>query len=185
MPTSNPADVLLVHNRWATRNLIEACAKLTREQFHQPFEMGRGSLHRTMVHILSAMQGWGDLLAGVLAMYAVFKFWNSEIPEKWIKIVFFVGIADFVSAFFFGFTSAPTPIQLWSHDWPNPVIEYPTGIIPLFLVPYAIIFHILSWTEMQRKKLHRHIVTKVHHGDVGHHRDGYQCPQRLRSAKQK
>ena len=64
MPKSDPIDVLLTHNRWATRNLLEACAALSAEQFHQTFEMGPGSLHDTATHILGAMRGWGDMLAG-------------------------------------------------------------------------------------------------------------------------
>ncbi|MHC4992607.1 MAG: DinB family protein [Planctomycetota bacterium] len=64
MPTSDPVDVLLAQNRWATRQLLEACAALLPEQLHQRFEMGPGSLHDTVTHILGAMRGWGDLLAG-------------------------------------------------------------------------------------------------------------------------
>ena len=64
MPKSEPVDILLTHNRWATRNLLEACAALPSEQFHQGFEMGPGSLHDTATHILGAMRGWGDMLAG-------------------------------------------------------------------------------------------------------------------------
>ncbi len=62
-----------------------------------------------------------------------------------------IGISDFVSAFFFGFTSSATPLQLFAFDQPNQVLLYPTGLIPLFLVPYAVVFHILSITEMQRE----------------------------------
>lgn len=64
MPTSDPVTILLSQNQWATRNLIEACATLSTEQFHQTFDMGVGSLHDTLVHILGAMRGWGDLLEG-------------------------------------------------------------------------------------------------------------------------
>ena len=64
MPTSDPVEILLAHNLWATRTLIDTCRNLTPEQFHQRFEMGPGSLHDTTTHILGAMQGWGDLLAG-------------------------------------------------------------------------------------------------------------------------
>jgi uncharacterized damage-inducible protein DinB len=63
MASSDPLDILLAHDRWATRQIIDACAKLTPEQFHQRFEMGPGSLHDTATHILGAMQFWGDLLA--------------------------------------------------------------------------------------------------------------------------
>jgi uncharacterized damage-inducible protein DinB len=40
------------------------CGTLTEEQFHQPFEMGPGSLHDTITHTLGAMRGWGDMLGG-------------------------------------------------------------------------------------------------------------------------
>ncbi|MDB5354509.1 MAG: DinB family protein [Phycisphaerales bacterium] len=62
--TSNPLDILLAHDLWANRQIFDACAKLTPEQFHQRFEMGPGSLHDTATHILGAMRVWGDLLAG-------------------------------------------------------------------------------------------------------------------------
>jgi uncharacterized damage-inducible protein DinB len=63
MPTSNPTDILLAHDTWATRNMIDACSKLTDEQFHQRFEMGPGSLHDTITHMIAAKQGWADLIA--------------------------------------------------------------------------------------------------------------------------
>ena len=64
MPSSDPIEILLTQNCWATRNLLETCGTLTSEQFHQRFEMGPGSLHDTLTHILGAMRGWGDMLAG-------------------------------------------------------------------------------------------------------------------------
>jgi uncharacterized damage-inducible protein DinB len=64
MPASNPFDILLEHDRWATRNILESCKTLTHDQFHQQFEMGLGSLHDTATHILDAMRAWEDVLAG-------------------------------------------------------------------------------------------------------------------------
>ena len=64
MATSEPLDILLTHNRWAMRSVLEACAGLRPDQFHQRFEMGPGSLHDTLTHVLAAMRGWGDMLAG-------------------------------------------------------------------------------------------------------------------------
>ena len=64
MPPSDPIEILLTHDRWATGRIIDACETLTDEQFHRSFEMGVGSLHHALNHILGAMQGWGDLLAG-------------------------------------------------------------------------------------------------------------------------
>ncbi len=62
MPVSNPLDILLAHDHWATRNVLDACARLTEQQFHQPFEMGPGSLHATLSHIIWGMRLWTDIL---------------------------------------------------------------------------------------------------------------------------
>ena len=65
MPTTNPVEVMLQHNQWANRQMLKACAKLTSEQFRQRFEMGCGSLHDNLVHVLSSTRAWGDMLAGI------------------------------------------------------------------------------------------------------------------------
>ena len=62
MQPSNPASVLIAHDRWANQHLYTACQTLTPDQLNQPFEMGTGSLHNNLVHILGAMQGWTDVL---------------------------------------------------------------------------------------------------------------------------
>ena len=64
MPTSNPLDIMLKHDRWATRLILEKCASLSDEQFNRKFEMGPGSLHATITHMFAAQRFWGDLLAG-------------------------------------------------------------------------------------------------------------------------
>jgi uncharacterized damage-inducible protein DinB len=56
--------ILLAHNVWATQKLIDACKALTAEQFHQRFEIGMGSLHDTILHIVGAMMRWSDRVAG-------------------------------------------------------------------------------------------------------------------------
>ncbi len=109
-------------------------------------EHWRGNLPGVFAH----PAGWGDLLVGIIALAVFIRYRNQEIPNGAVKLLFTVGITDFVSAFFFGFTSSATPFQQFAFDQPNQVLLYPTGLIPLFLVPYAVIFHILSITEMQR-----------------------------------
>lgn len=64
MATSNPADILLAHNIWANRHLIDACGGLSDEQLHRRFEMGPGSLHDSLAHIAGAQRGWATMLAG-------------------------------------------------------------------------------------------------------------------------
>ena len=43
MPTSQPMEVLLATNRWATQNLIEARRDLSLDKFHREFPLGPGS----------------------------------------------------------------------------------------------------------------------------------------------
>jgi uncharacterized damage-inducible protein DinB len=64
MPTSDIQQILLAHDAWATQQMIDACRKLTPGQFHQRFDMGPGSLHDTIAHILGAAQTWTLTLAG-------------------------------------------------------------------------------------------------------------------------
>jgi uncharacterized damage-inducible protein DinB len=63
MPSSDFLEILLAHDRWATGQLLEFCEDLSDEQFHQRFEMGVGSLHDSVTHILGAMRTWTDSLA--------------------------------------------------------------------------------------------------------------------------
>ncbi|HEV3258023.1 MAG TPA: hypothetical protein VG013_14155, partial [Gemmataceae bacterium] len=58
----------------------------------------------------------------------------------------------FLSAFFFGFTSSPGPQQLFFPTVVNDSLLFPTGLIPLFLVPCAICFHTLSLLELRRSQ---------------------------------
>lgn len=59
--------ILLSHDRWATARMLDACGGLTEEQFHRRFEMGPGSLHDTLTHVVSAMRAWAETLAGLEA----------------------------------------------------------------------------------------------------------------------
>lgn len=65
---SDPLDILIAHNAWGNRVLLERCRPLTREQFHRDFPIGvagAGGLHRTFSHILSAAGRWSDRIRGI------------------------------------------------------------------------------------------------------------------------
>jgi uncharacterized damage-inducible protein DinB len=63
MLLSNPSEILIIQDRWATEQILAACSSLTDEQLHRPFEMGPGSIHNTLVHMVGAMRVWADILA--------------------------------------------------------------------------------------------------------------------------
>lgn len=64
MPLSEPLDILVAHDLWGMRKLLQSCESLTYEQFHRKFDIGPGSLHNTIVHILAAMKTWTETLQG-------------------------------------------------------------------------------------------------------------------------
>jgi uncharacterized damage-inducible protein DinB len=64
MAKSDPLEILLPFDQWATAQVLETCAKLSEEQWHQKFEIGPGSLYAAATHILGAMQTWTASLAG-------------------------------------------------------------------------------------------------------------------------
>ena len=101
--------------------------------------------------------GIGDIVVGGVAFGVLMVYRNrGRIPGAMIILIIVIGMADFVSAFFFGFTSTQGPFQLFFPDAPNRLIMFPTGMIPLFLVPYAIFFHVLSLlTYLKFQRRHR------------------------------
>ena len=60
----DPLAISLEHNAWATREVLRACEKLTHEAWHRRFEIGPGSLHDTITHIVGAMFRWADRIDG-------------------------------------------------------------------------------------------------------------------------
>jgi uncharacterized damage-inducible protein DinB len=64
MPEGDVLQILLSHDRWATVQVLDACGGLPDEQFHRRFEIGPGSLHDTLTHVVGAIRTWTDTLAG-------------------------------------------------------------------------------------------------------------------------
>lgn len=107
---------------------------------------------RNLPGIFAHPAGWGDLATALTALIVLVVYRRTEIPASAVYTVAAVGIADAISAFFFGFLSSPTEIQLFAFDRPNQVIEYPTGLIPTFLIVFAVLLHIVSIAELRRSQ---------------------------------
>jgi len=115
-------------------------------------EMARGNIPSVFAY----PAGVGDILVAAFAASVLIKYRRApEIPKPAVVAVITCGLVDFAIAFFFGFGSSPSPIQIFFPAIPNNTLQFPTGLIPLFLVPYAIFFHALSWLNL------RHRVTPV------------------------
>ena len=57
-------DTLLSHDAWATRELLRFCERLDEASWHRRFEIGPGSLHDALTHVVGAMLRWADRLDG-------------------------------------------------------------------------------------------------------------------------
>jgi uncharacterized damage-inducible protein DinB len=64
MAESDILQILLSHDRWASQQILDTSARLTGDQFHRRFDIGPGSLHDTLTHVIGAMRAWTDTLAG-------------------------------------------------------------------------------------------------------------------------
>ncbi len=93
--------------------------------------------------------GVGDIIVGLFALYLFLAY--KQIPRNALMILIVIGLLDFISAFFFGFTSFEGPAQLFAFGFDNQTNLFPTGLIPLYLVPYAITFHIISLINLKNK----------------------------------
>lgn len=72
--------ILSAHNTWATGVLIDDAAKLTHAQLHQRFEIGLGSVHDTLRHIVGAMLRWADRISGRTVKPSIERDGNELAP---------------------------------------------------------------------------------------------------------
>jgi hypothetical protein len=90
--------------------------------------------------------GAGDVLVGLLAPVVAIayarKWRNANI---FLRVWNLLGIADLVLAVTTGFLTSPSPLQVFAFDAPNRLIsQYPLVMVPVFLVPIAILLHLAS-----------------------------------------
>ena len=52
------------HRMWATRNILDAAAQLSAEELHAEFEIGQGSVWKSLVHMHAAEYVWLETLMG-------------------------------------------------------------------------------------------------------------------------
>jgi uncharacterized damage-inducible protein DinB len=52
----------LGYETWTLRHMIMRCQELSPEQLHITFDMGHGSLHETLTHVIRNLEVWTDLM---------------------------------------------------------------------------------------------------------------------------
>jgi uncharacterized damage-inducible protein DinB len=64
--TENFLEKLFEHNNWANQKIIQACYALSDEQLDaEPQSVTKGTIRRTLVHLVSSQQSYLRTLTGV------------------------------------------------------------------------------------------------------------------------
>jgi uncharacterized damage-inducible protein DinB len=58
-------DTYLAYEAQTLRYFLGRCRELNPEQWHQPFDIGQGSMYDTVGHIIRNLEFWTDLMRGV------------------------------------------------------------------------------------------------------------------------
>src|SRR5271154_4462762 len=95
--------------------------------------------------------GIGDVLvglfaSGVAAAYAA----RSQNSRRRLQVWNWLGITDLVVAVTTGFLTSPSRFQAFAFDSPNMLMgRFPLALIPVFLVPVAVLLHLLSLARLR------------------------------------
>lgn len=101
-------------------------------------------------HIIPEIMTWDghnfDILIGITAPAVAYLFFTANKWSPKIALVWnWLGILFLLNVFAHGLFSAPTPFQVFVTNPPNTFVGYfPYTWLPAFVVPCAIMFHILS-----------------------------------------
>jgi hypothetical protein len=105
--------------------------------------------------------GYGDLLVGVMALFALIALidrkpgWRSTLIGLNV-----LGLIDFATAFATGMLASPGPLGLLRGDISMAALgQYPLNLIPTFAVPVWTLAHLVAFVQ-----LHRHM--RGEHGAV-------------------
>src|SRR4051812_2662580 len=82
----------LGYEAWTLRYFIERCREVTNAQLHQQFDIGPGTVHDTVAHIIGNLETWTDLMRG----RTVRQLAPAETAEGYLER-FDVAVADFVA----------------------------------------------------------------------------------------
>jgi hypothetical protein len=96
--------------------------------------------------------GLGDILTGLFALPIAMKLASGEERARGLARIWNAfGILDMAVATVMGVLSAPGPFQQLAFDHPNMSVgQYPTVMIPAFVVPLSVLLHLLSLRQLSR-----------------------------------
>jgi hypothetical protein len=98
--------------------------------------------------------GVGDVLVGLLAPIVASAYTRKpDAMAGRLRAWNLLGIVDLVIAVTTGFLSSPSRFQVFAFDRPNVLITaFPLVMIPVFLVPLAMLLHLASLKKLQGER---------------------------------
>jgi hypothetical protein len=96
--------------------------------------------------------GSGDAAVGLLAPIVALSYARNPAANRRMAAAWnLFGIADLLVAVAMGFLTSPSPLQLLALDAPNELISaFPLVLIPVYIVPLAILLHVISLMKLWR-----------------------------------
>lgn len=101
--------------------------------------------------------GNGDVMVGLLAPVVAVAYARGVVGrELLVRGWNILGLLDLAVAITTGFLTSPSPLQMFSFDAPNELIDaYPLVLVPVFGVPLAVLLHVASLVKLGRETAHR------------------------------
>src|SRR5262245_54828692 len=129
-------DRYLGYEQWTTRHIISRCQELSNAQLHQSFDMGHGTVHETLGHMIRNIEGWTALMRGVPKADA------PPIPDNAQAYLarFDPAMADF-GDFAKGIVAANRLDDTFTDIYDEPPVKKPYG---------GAILHVLTHTTVHR-----------------------------------
>jgi len=94
----------------------------------------------------------GDILTGLFAPVVGTAYArNPQAAAGRLGAWNLFGIADLIVAVGLGFLTSPSPLQMLSLDKPNELVTaFPLVMVPVFLVPLAVLLHLASLKKLRQ-----------------------------------
>jgi hypothetical protein len=104
--------------------------------------------------------GAGDVAVGLLAPIVAVAYARGVAGREFLVVGWnLLGLLDLANAITTGFLTSPSPLQVLSLDAPNQLIsEYPLVLVPVFLVPLAVLLHVASLVKLGRDAVRRPVL---------------------------
>jgi hypothetical protein len=92
-----------------------------------------------------------DILMGITALFlTIYLLITKKTPKKLLLGWNVIGLLFIINIVTIAILSAPTPFQQFAFNQPNiAILSFPNTLLPVFLVPVAVLAHVLSIKKLR------------------------------------